>query len=51
MNIRPDAEVRDEEDNSIGPKFLRDYVKSLQTGSDGLKEKEREEEAPTESVP
>ena len=29
LNVHPDAEVKDEQDDSIGPKFLRDYVKSL----------------------
>lgn len=47
LNIRPDAEVKDEQDDSIGSKFLRDYVKSLKNadGGDGKEEGERSEEA------
>lgn len=40
LNIRPDLEVRDEQDDSVGPEFLRGWVRK----SRGAETDEEEEE-------
>lgn len=42
LNIRPDMEVKDEQDDGVGPKFLREWVRREKGAHSDEEEKEKD---------